>query len=166
MPIPNGVHLITYADRLGGTLSRSAEIITASFGDDIVGITLGKAMPPNATLSVLGKLQWHWKEGERASQEARIERFLEQALSTRTDPLTVEVRAVKATPLKNRFIWFSCGHSYDVLHNFAPLSSDLLNEELRFIRHLDVVAEETYRTADRIENATQKTMVSVTKTFP
>lgn len=128
--------------------------------------TVGMAMPPNATLSVLGKLQWHWDSDERIHQEARIAEFLAGALSGRTDPLTVHVRAVKATPLKNRFLWFSCGHSYDVLHNFAPLADDPLNEELRFSRQIDSVAEETFRTAERIENATQATMVSVTRSFP
>lgn len=128
--------------------------------------TLGMAMPPNATLSVLGKLQWHWDSDERIHQEARIAEFLARALSGRTDPLTVHVRAVKATPLKNRFLWFSCGHSYDVLHNFAPLADDPLNEELRFSRQIDSVAEETFRTAERIENASQATMVSVTRSFP
>lgn len=128
--------------------------------------TLGMAMPPNATLSVLGKLQWHWDSDERIHQEARIADFLATALSGRTDPLTVHVRAVKATPLKNRFLWFSCGHSYDVLHNFAPLANDPLDEELRFSRQIDSVAEETFRTAERIENATQATMVSVTRSFP
>lgn len=128
--------------------------------------TLGMAMPPNATLSVLGKLQWHWDSEERIHQEARIAEFLATVLSGRTDPLTVHVRAVKATPLQNRFLWFSCGHSYDVLHNFAPLANDPLNTELRFSRQIDSVAEQTFRTAERIENATQATMVSVTRSFP
>lgn len=38
MPIRNGVQLIVYADRFGGTIPRSAELIDAHFGDAVSGI--------------------------------------------------------------------------------------------------------------------------------
>ncbi|MCY7287738.1 MAG: hypothetical protein LH624_05675 [Cryobacterium sp.] len=128
--------------------------------------TLAGTMPPHSTLSILGRLQRQWQEADRAVQEARIEEFLNHVLSERVEPMTVRVRLLKATTLKNRFMWFSCGHSYDVLHNFAALSSDPLNEELRFTRQNDEIAQQTLQTAERIEDNTQQTMVSVTKTFP
>lgn len=38
MPIPHGVQLITYADRLGGTLAASAAATAAIFGDAVTGL--------------------------------------------------------------------------------------------------------------------------------
>lgn len=128
--------------------------------------TLAATLPPNATLSVLGKLQGHWERTDRTGQEAKVEAFLDRVLSKRLEPMTVCVRLLKNTSLKNRFIWFSSGHSYDVLHNFAALSTDPLNESLRFMRQNDAIALETFQTAKRMEDNTQQTMVSVTKTFP
>lgn len=127
--------------------------------------TLAESMPPGSTLSILGKLQRQWEEADRADQEARVEELLDRVLSARVEPMTVHVRLLKTTSLKNRYMWFSCGHSYDVLHNFAVLSNERLNEELRFTRQSDEVALQTMQTAKSIEDNTQQTMVSVTKTF-
>ncbi|HBS09636.1 MAG TPA: hypothetical protein DEA69_12685 [Microbacterium sp.] len=124
---------------------------------------LADSMPANATLSILGKLQRDWQTADRPRHEARIEDFLSKALQRRTLPIAVEVRLLKSTALRDRFIWFSSGSSFDVLHNFTALSSEVLNDDLRFIRHDDRLALQTLQTAEAMENNTQPTMVSITK---
>lgn len=125
--------------------------------------TLADSMPANSTLSILGKLQRDWQAADRPRHEASVEDFLSKALQRRTLPMTVEVRLLKSTALRDRFIWFSSGSSFDVLHNFTALSSEVLNDNLRFIRHDDRLAQQTLQTAEAMENNTQPTMVSVTK---
>lgn len=125
--------------------------------------TLADSMPANATLSILGKLQRDWQTADRPRHEARIEDFLSKALHRRTLPIAVEVRLLKSTALRDRFIWFSSGSSFDVLHNFTALSSEVLNDNLRFIRHDDRIARQTLQAAEAMESNTQPTMVSITK---
>lgn len=125
--------------------------------------TLADSMPANATLSILGKLQRDWQTADRPRHEARIEDFLSKALHRRTLPIAVEVRLLKSTALRDRFIWFSSGSSFDVLHNFTALSSEVLNDDLRFIRHDDRIARQTLQAAEAMESNTQPTMVSITK---
>lgn len=125
--------------------------------------TLADSMPANATLSILGKLQRDWQTADRPRHEARIEDFLSKALHRRTLPIAVEVRLLKSTALRDRFIWFSSGSSFDVLHNFTALSSEVLNDDLRFIRHDDRIARRTLQAAEAMESNTQPTMVSITK---
>lgn len=125
--------------------------------------TLADTMPTNSTLSILGKLQGYWQPADRVAHETLVEDFLSRALQQRALPMAVEVRLLKSTALRNRFLWFSAGHSFDVLHNFTALSSDVLNDDLRFIRHEDGLAQQTLQTAENMEKNTQRTMVSVTK---
>jgi len=127
---------------------------------------LATTMPAHSTLSVLGKLQGYWQPTDRAGDESVIEDFLTRALQGRRLPMTVNVRLLKSIDLRNRYIWFSSGHSFDVLHNFTALSEEVLNDELRFVRHSDELAQQTLRTAEKMENNTQSTMVSVTKVIP
>ena len=128
--------------------------------------TLADSMPANSTLSILGKLQRDWRTADRAGHEALVEEFLNEALQKRVLPMRIEVRLLKSTALRDRFMWFSSGHSFDVLHNFAALSNEVLNDNLRFIRHDDGLTQQTLQTAEAMENNTQPTMVSVTKVIP
>ena len=125
--------------------------------------TLADSMPANTTLSILGKLQRDWQTADRPGHEALVEDFLSRALRNRVQPMRIDVRLLKSTTLRDRFIWFSSGHSFDVLHNFTALSSEVLNDNLRFIRHDDGLAQQTLQTAEAMENNTQSTMVSVTR---
>lgn len=127
---------------------------------------LGAAMLPDSTISIVGTLQGRWDPRNRADAETRIDRFLEHALRTRATPITVKVRLVQAakTPVKNRFLWFNCGCSFDVLHNFAPLIHEELKEELRLIRQDEATAEQTRRLAEEYESFNLAgSLVSVTK---
>lgn len=125
--------------------------------------TLANTMPANSSLSILGKLQRDWQPADRSGHEALIEEFLSKSLGNRVLPMRINVRLLKSTALRDRFIWFSSGHSFDVLHNFTALSSEVLNHNLRFIRHDDGLAQQTLQTAEAMENNTQPTMVSVTR---
>ena len=127
---------------------------------------LATTMPAHSTLSMLGKLQGYWQPTDRAGDESVIEDFLTRALQGRRLPMTVNVRLLKSIDLRNRYIWFSSGHSFDVLHNFTALSEEVLDDELRFVRHSDELAQQTLRIAEKMENNTQSTMVSVTKVIP
>lgn len=128
--------------------------------------TLADSMPGNSTLSILGKLQRDWQPADRAGHEARVKDFLHKALQKRVLPMRIEVRLIKSTALRDRFIWFSSGHSFDVLHNFEALSNEVLNDNLRFIRHDPGLMKQTLQMAEKMENNTQPTMVSVTKVIP
>lgn len=128
--------------------------------------TLADSMPGNSTLSILGKLQRDWQTADRAGHEALVKDLLNKALQKRVLPMRIEVRLLKSTALRDRFIWFSSGHSFDVLHNFAALSNDVLNDNLRFIRHDDGIMKQTLQVAEKMENNTQSTMVSVSKVIP
>lgn len=131
---------------------------------------LGSAMPPDATISLIGVLQRDWRR-KGTDAEDRIERLLGQAFRTRDAPVTVEVSLVQSSPLplKNRFLWFDCGCSFDVLHNFAPLKDEQLTEELRFIRQDEARAKQTEFLAEqykqRAESFRPGSKVSITKSL-
>lgn len=129
---------------------------------------LGDAMPPDSTISLIGTLQGTWRASTRADAEARIDRFLGKALRTRVVPLKVHVQLVQAlkSPLKNRFLWFDCGCSFDVLHNFTALNAEPLYEELRLTRQDEATATQTDRLAERYESFNGLARVSVTKLLP
>lgn len=130
---------------------------------------LGGALPPQATISVVGTLQADWHRSNRADNEESIRHLLEGVFQSRDKPLTVELRLVKALgqPLKNRFLWFDCVGPFDVLHNFFPLWADPLKEEFRVLRQVNEEARAaTKRLVERYENANIPDMVRVTAQFP
>lgn len=122
---------------------------------------LAEVLPPGASISLLGKLQREWPNGYLPDPETRVSKFLSETLSHRSLPLTVEVRFAKHTDLQNRYIWFSCGRSYDVLHLFAPLTSEPIGRELRFIPQDPEAAAATLAAAAKLEAATRE-VVTVT----
>lgn len=95
---------------------------------------LAASLPSGASVSLLGSLHRGWPGDYMANPESRLESLLERTLGSSSKSLTVNVRLVRHTNLRNRFIWFSCGHSYDVLHDFQSLENDTLRREIRFIR--------------------------------
>lgn len=129
---------------------------------------LGEALPPHATISLVGTLQKTWHARDRARHESLVDVLLQRVLKNRRTPLTVTVRLVQTVPrpLKNRFLWFDCTDPFDVLHNFAPLEAEPLKEEFRVSRQEEINFAETARLADEYESANQPGMVSVTKQFP
>ena len=114
---------------------------------------LAAELPPGAHISVLGKLQRNWPDAYLGDAEARTAAMIGRALSNRCTPITVDVHLVKHTELQNRFIWFSCGHSYDVLHNFLPLKEESIGREMRFARQAPDVAITTLELAKKLERA-------------
>lgn len=130
--------------------------------------TLAASMPPMSTISIIGTLQNTWVRSNKESQEDRIRQLIETLLTGRTKPLTVRVTLVQSarTPLQNRYAWFSCGPSYDVLHNFAPLGSDQLKTELRFLRQDLDFARDTMQLAEAYETCKLPGMISVTVDLP
>lgn len=129
---------------------------------------LAQAMPPTSTIWLIGALANDWSPSSRAGGEARLDELLKRALRDREAPLTVEVRLVQsaASPLKNRHLWFDCGASFDVLHNFHPLEVDPLREELRFVRQDEVTAKQTYQLAERYETSKlERGRIFVTKAW-
>lgn len=123
--------------------------------------TLADTMPEHSTLSILGKLQSNWQLRDRERDEARVRDFLNRALRSRTQPMTILVRLSMNYELRNRYIWFSSGHSFDVLHDFDALKSTPLKDELRFERQSDERAQQTLGTAEKMENHDGRSMVSV-----
>lgn len=129
--------------------------------------TLGAAMPPQSTMWLIGNLHNTWRQANRKAHENQVAELISTVLSDRSDPLTVEVRLVQAakTPLKNRYLWFSCGYSYDVLHNFDPLGYDPLKEEISFRRHDDVASKEAPNIAKSYDGAKHPAVVRVTRSL-
>lgn len=122
---------------------------------------LADSLPPGASVSLLGKVQNDWPHAYKPDPEESIKEILTRALSKRTTPLTINVRLVKSTQPRNRYLWFSYECSYDVIHNFIGLADKRLNEELRFPRHSNVVSQTTFETAKKLENASTA-VISVT----
>lgn len=123
---------------------------------------LAGAMPEGATIELIADMptartvQDNGDEVPLSDAIARnlIEDSIHRALGARgADPIHARASLVRAHPKKNpnRYLWFSCGATLEITHDFARLGTPRIWERVKFTRQRGADSDHVVKTAESYE---------------
>lgn len=123
---------------------------------------LASVMPEGATIELIADMPTARTVDDNGDElplsDARARNLIEDAIhgalvARGADPIHARVTLVRAHPKKNpnRYLWFSCGVTLEITHDFARLGTPRIWERVKFTRQRGEDSDHVVKTAESYE---------------